>query len=89
MVFLKCTLTFGVSFSKGLRGSSCQVTPTFERITDLTNCTKTLIDDTLCYNPFLLSFVKNNTQMCNYFMEIFGYNTQMSYIYIEFKTKKK
>ena len=27
--------------------------------------------------------------MCNYFMEIFGYNTQMSYIYIEFKTKKK
>jgi len=26
-------------------------------------------------------------QMCNFFVKIFGYNAQMSYIYIEFKTK--
>ncbi len=34
----------------------------------------------LAYYPFLLSFVKNNTQMCNYFMKIFVFNTQLSYI---------
>ena len=41
-------LTFGVSFSNGLRGSSFRDTPTIERATDLQLRTETLIDDTLC-----------------------------------------
>ena len=33
-----------------------------------------------CLITRFYSFVKNNTQMCNYFMKIFVYNTQLSYI---------